>query len=170
MWKQKQYAEHYKKLAVQDSMTLLKNRNAYEMSLKKLVSKPPRRLAFILFDVDNLKMINDMHGHFMGDQIIYLSAQCIREVFQSFADCYRIGGDEFCVIMDCSEDIPSLLRQFEALFKSRSKDIIFTTISYGWKEKIFDSKKITIEDIAALQKEADEDLYRHKKQNKSASL
>lgn len=170
MWKQKQYSEYYRKMAVQDSMTLLENRNAYELHLQKLVSNSPHRLTFILFDVDNLKMINDTYGHFVGDQIIYLSAQCIREVFEPVARCYRIGGDEFCAIMNRNEDVSSLLSRFEALFKSRSKDIVFTTISYGWKEKIFDGKKITREDIAALQKEADENLYYNKKKNKADSI
>lgn len=169
MWKQKQYIEHYRQMAIQDSMTLLKNRNAYELHLQKIVSEPPRKLTFILFDVDNLKMINDTYGHHVGDQIIYLSAQCVREIFESSGNCYRIGGDEFCVILNRPEDIPSKLSQFDALFKSRSKDVISTTVSYGWKEKNFDKGvKVTMEDITALQNEADENLYRHKKANKAA--
>ncbi|MBO5055833.1 MAG: diguanylate cyclase [Lachnospiraceae bacterium] len=171
MWKQKQYIEHYRQMAIQDSMTLLKNRNAYELHLQKIVSDPPRRLTFILFDVDNLKMINDTYGHHVGDQIIYLSAQCVREIFEPYGNCYRIGGDEFCVILNCAEDIPSKLSQFDVLFKSRSKDVIPTTVSYGWKEKAFDKgAKVTMEDIAALQNEADENLYRHKKANKAAFI
>ena len=154
-------------MAVYDNMTLLENRNAYELRLQKIVSNPPHRLTFILFDVDNLKIINDTYGHVVGDQIIYLSAQCIREVFEEVGSCYRSGGDEFCVIMNRNEKVSSLLSRFDDIFKSSSKDIAFTTVSYGWKEKIFDGKKITREDVIALQKEADENLYYNKKKNKA---
>lgn len=167
MWKEKQYAECYQKMALQDSMTLLGNRNAYELHLQKIQLDSPHRVIFVIFDVDNLKRMNDTYGHLVGDQIIYRTAQCIHKVFEPFGSCYRIGGDEFCVILSCDEDVSSLLKNFEAQFKEKSKDTISTTISYGWKERIFDGEAVTAEDIDLLRKEADENMYRHKKENKA---
>lgn len=170
-WKQKQRIEHYRQLAVQDSMTLMGNRNAFELQLQKLVKDPPSTLVFLLFDVDNLKTINDTYGHHVGDQVIYISSQCIHEVFGSSGSCYRIGGDEYCMILTSSRNIETKLRRFDALFDSRSRDIVPTTVSHGWAVKHFaPGQKTDREEILALQKEADRNLYcckNERKQQKS---
>ena len=169
-WKQKQYMDRYRQLAIKDSMTLLGNRNAYELHLQRLVSNPPHRLVFILFDVDNLKRINDTYGHHVGDQAIYLSAQCIREIFEHTGSCYRIGGDEYCVILTAFGDIEEKLQQFDSLFEIRSRDIVSTTVSHGWAERFFvEGQEAMLEDVLALKEEADMNLYRHKRESKRNS-
>lgn len=166
-YKQKQYMDHYRQLAMQDSMTLVENRNAYELYLQKLSAKPPHKLTIILFDVDNLKTINDVHGHHMGDQVIYLSAQCIRETFEASGRCFRIGGDEYCVIITSDVDVQRKLQRLDVLFESRIKEVIFTTISYGWAEKYFCAgEKDVMDDILALKEAADSKLYEQKKKHK----
>ena len=166
-WKQKQYLDHYRQLATQDSMTMLGNRNAYELRLQELIVTPLRELAIVLFDVDNLKSINDTYGHHVGDQAIYITAQSIQKVFEPVGSCYRIGGDEFCVILTVAADIEQLLRKYDDILELQHKKTVFTSVSYGWAEKTFDGGKASYEEIMLLQKSADINLYQKKKEKKA---
>lgn len=167
-YKQRQYMELYQQLAMQDSMTLLQNRNAYEIHIKKLAARPPRKLTMILFDVDNLKTINDVHGHQAGDQVIYLSAMCIREIFESAGNCFRIGGDEYCVILaSSSADVTERLERLERLLKERLAKTAATTISYGWAEREFaDGERNAMDKLMEMKAEADNNLYEQKRERK----
>lgn len=164
MWKEKQYMEIYRQLATEDMMTRLYNRNAYELRLKDLAARPPEEVSFITFDIDQMKSINDTYGHHVGDQVIYLAAQCIYETFGSSGDCYRIGGDEFCVIETSSEEIPQKLRYFDQLVSERNQQPFPVRISHGWEKRTFGlGKTATMQDIINLKTASDEDLYRNKK-------
>ena len=121
LWKEQNHMKFYRQLATEDSMTGLANRNAYEFKIQSLADNPPPEISFIMFDIDQLKVINDTYGHQTGDQVISLAAGCISEVFGKHGECYRIGGDEFCVILTSHEQIADLLRQFDGLVEKRNK-------------------------------------------------
>ena len=53
----------------------------------------------VIVDINNLKWINDTLGHKQGDKAIITVARCIENVFSKAGLCYRIGGDEFCIII-----------------------------------------------------------------------
>ena len=57
------------------------------------------QLGVASIDLNGLKRINDQMGHHVGDQAIYTAARCIQIAFDRAGDCYRIGGDEFAVIL-----------------------------------------------------------------------
>lgn len=164
LWTEKQYINRYRQLAVEDSMTSLGNRNAYELRLQKIVSDPPDELSFIFFDIDNMKEINDTYGHHVGDQVIFLTAECIQEVFGHSKNCYRIGGDEFCVLLTSSKDISKQLQRFDKLIQTRNVNPFPVSVSYGWEKRFFEAgKAVTIEDIIELKVASDKNLYRQKK-------
>ncbi len=50
-------------------------------------------------DINGLKCINDSLGHAAGDELICAAADCMKECFQNYGNVYRIGGDEFVIIM-----------------------------------------------------------------------
>lgn len=52
----------------------------------------------LIADLNNLKLINDTLGHQYGDEAIKLTADVLHSSFSDIGSCYRIGGDEFCVI------------------------------------------------------------------------
>ena len=61
--------------------------------------------ATLLVDIDNLKMINDLHGHVTGDAVIARTAETIRESIRDGDECARVGGDEFMIFApDCDTD------------------------------------------------------------------
>ena len=164
VWMEKRYVEVYRQLATEDSMTGLYNRNAYELRLQELVSQPPEEVCLILFDIDGMKHINDTYGHHAGDQAISLAAQCIREVFGTSGGCYRIGGDEFCVILTQSCEIPPMLRQFDKLIQQRNQNDFPVSVSHGWEKRTFQAgRPVAFRDVIQLKTDADEDLYRNKK-------
>lgn len=78
-----------------DRLTSLLNRFAYEKHLDEI----RYRTAIIVFDVDEFKSINDEYGHTAGDAALELIGEAIKKIFSKEGLCYRIGGDEFCVIL-----------------------------------------------------------------------
>lgn len=93
-------AETYRELAFSDTMTQLANRAAFDRDAEELQKQETGApLAVAVFDINNLKNVNDTYGHLAGDRLIRGAADCIRESFGPLGRCYRIGGDEFVVMM-----------------------------------------------------------------------
>lgn len=99
-------SQTYKELAYIDIQTNLNNRTAFEEYMNTVQDAPDcKTLAIVMVDINKLKYINDNYGHGAGDKFIKSAADCIAECFESIAPCYRIGGDEFAVILkDVSEE------------------------------------------------------------------
>jgi diguanylate cyclase (GGDEF)-like protein len=86
-----------------DGLTGLYNRNSYMEYLKILEKKieevPELVFSVVVFDINQLKIINDDFGHDTGDKLIIAISGDIRDVFGNDR-VYRVGGDEFVVILD----------------------------------------------------------------------
>ncbi len=90
----------YRELAFKDTMTQLQNRSAYELKLAGLRDRSDFSGCVLIADLNNLKLINDTLGHQSGDAAIKRTADILKKFFADAADCYRTGGDEFCVISE----------------------------------------------------------------------
>lgn len=126
-------------------------------------------LLLFAFDLNNLKYYNDKFGHDCGDQYITDAVHILQKVFSRYGKLYRIGGDEFCVLIDDHDtcDISHLiscLRKEEAVYNASSRNI-HLQIACGYA--VFDSR--TDADLDALQKRADQNMYENKKQLKTFS-
>ena len=91
----KEQARH----AQYDELTDLRNRRVYAESINRLSKELPAECKVILADINGLKQINDTYGHSAGDELIIGSAECIRSCFQGIDQIFRIGGDEFAIII-----------------------------------------------------------------------
>lgn len=91
----------YKRLSREDRLTGLKNRRAFEELMLELQKKARdyENIALVFMDLNGLKKMNDTYGHHAGDELIINAAICIEQAFSKLGDCYRIGGDEFCVVI-----------------------------------------------------------------------
>ena len=98
-----QLAELQTRYAYYDQMTGLKNRRAYSEKVEQLSKKMPVPCTVVMADINGLKEANDTLGHEAGDELIIGSAECLRKSFDGIDTIYRIGGDEFTVIMERSE-------------------------------------------------------------------
>ena len=94
-------AESYKELeqmALHDSLTGLPNRRSFNERLDQEIQfakEAGGKVALIEIDLDRFKEINDMRGHAIGDQVLKLLAERMRNVLQGTDFVARLGGDEF---------------------------------------------------------------------------
>lgn len=96
---QRQEQEALREQASRDSFTKLLNRGTMEQLICEALgaSEAATEYAYITFDVDNFKRINDAYGHGMGDMLILKVAELLKEAFGKEAFIARMGGDEFAV-------------------------------------------------------------------------
>lgn len=90
-------------LAFFDPMTGLPNRNMLDDRLDNAVARAKRfgsRLAVLFVDLDGFKSVNDRHGHEIGDATLRMVAQRIQGVIRDIDTVVRLGGDEFCVLLN----------------------------------------------------------------------
>lgn len=86
-------------LAFHDSLTGLKNRAAFNETLKQVLDKRRGITALLMIDLDNFKLVNDYFGHDCGDQLLRQVAQVINRLIGKGNIAFRWGGDEFMIIM-----------------------------------------------------------------------
>ncbi len=90
------------RLSYYDQLTGMPNRRAYEKKLEEVEREciGKEDAVLIMMDVNGLKITNDTFGHSAGDDLIIAASQVVREVYENEDNsCFRIGGDEFVVIM-----------------------------------------------------------------------
>lgn len=93
--------ERFKVLAYKDALTGLENRTAFEEKLDEFRTgnKRGESVYIVIMDINNLKHINDTYGHKTGDKAIMQVASLAESSLSKYGDVYRIGGDEFCIII-----------------------------------------------------------------------
>jgi diguanylate cyclase (GGDEF)-like protein len=103
-----------RQLADLDALTGLHNRRYFHETLARECARAHRynrRLALLVFDLDDFKDVNDKVGHLGGDAVLAEAAERVREVIRSADIPCRVGGDEFAVILP-----ESGIQQAEQLF------------------------------------------------------
>ncbi len=154
-------ARYYKKLATTDFMTGCKNRTAYSEFIDKkndnLSEKP--YFSVVLGDLNQLKMINDMYGHDMGDKAIITCGNILKNNFSDVSSCYRIGGDEFVCVMNFPIEESLIQKKIETVKKdimNANPDFPFhLSMAIGYA--IYDSNKD--KNVDDTVKRADREMY-----------
>lgn len=113
--------EHYYR-SIRDGLTGLLNRRGAMDAVGKSLARRTASYATLLVDIDNLKMINDNHGHVTGDAVIASTAEAIRESIREGDECARLGGDEFMIFApDCDpDDAAEIARRILAKLSTQS--------------------------------------------------
>ena len=142
-----------------DGLTGLLNRHSYEAAYRHQNEK----VAVLFFDVDDFKFINDTYGHLYGDECLKIVGNTILDIYRNKGDCYRIGGDEFCVILKKDLDLIKVLNTkfITSMVMKRVNDIRIPFVSVGYA--IFDPKET---DMESCIKEADQMMYQWKNKKK----
>ena len=146
-----------------DTLTHLLNRRSYESRLASLRG----HAVIYYFDVDEFKSVNDTFGHGVGDAVLAEVGSTIYAVFSKVGYCYRIGGDEFCVIAQISDTaaekyLSEFLRELTA---QRVKNEHLPHVSVGYA--CFNPVLGSVEDAI---KRADRMIYHYKRKRKSEAL
>jgi len=95
----KKVEEYLRYLGTHDVMTGLYNRAFFEETLQKLEANCQIPISFIIVDLNELKIANDLFGHNMGDKLIRRAAEVLKASVDENYIVARIGGDEFIIIM-----------------------------------------------------------------------
>ena len=99
---EKETSRSFRNMANTDSMTGVRNKHAYTENAqaidRQIASGELQELAVVVCDINGLKYVNDTQGHEAGDQLIKDACALICEQFRHGA-VYRIGGDEFAVLL-----------------------------------------------------------------------
>ena len=124
-------------LAYTDGLTGLKNRLAFNKIGASLRKDPGAKYMIIQFDINDLKMVNDLYGHTEGDRHIRAAAGIIRDSIHDLGDCYRVGGDEFIGIItesDVEETAHGAIKLMERLteeYNTNENPPVKLDIAYG---------------------------------------
>ena len=103
-----------------------------------------------------------IYGHYrQGDLCLAGIAECIKKSYANFGYCYRIGGDEFCVLLKNGGNEGRCKQEFLQRLQEKRGEIAFLpTVSYG-------SAPFSGEDIVKVKDRADQDMYQYKKERKN---
>lgn len=151
------------KLAYLDILTGAFNRTAFQKDIELLVTQPTSsKYRLILFDINDLKVINDQYGHFEGDKAIKNSYRCICSSVGELGKVYRIGGDEFAGIItntdnDCYESIIKSIHKQLSDLKDETPYVLDIAIG----SEVFDDERF--KDFESLFVYTDKLMYHNKR-------
>jgi len=159
-------------LSVSDELTgILNRRGIFDSMLEHLMDSPGKLIAIVFVDMDNLKQVNDNFGHNEGDFALKNIADILKKSFREQDPIGRIGGDEFIAytVLDESHLIQKIKRKIEYYTDELNRTCgkpYYIEMSVGVKEFIAHPQM----DLKDILKEADNVLYRDKKEKRVSCL
>lgn len=155
-------AVFFEKMAYHDILTGANNRTAFERDIENLVEESvDQNVRLVLFDVNDLKYINDTFGHAEGDEALRRAYLAMEQAFRHAEYCYRIGGDEFAVILNgCDSDAYEEMRnEFIRLIREENRHLKYTfSVAVGSATY----EEANIDDFRELLKLTDQMMYLNK--------
>ncbi len=151
--------------ATTDELTGLYNRAYFYEYMRELPKKNIYPVSLISTDCDNLKKINDTYGHMAGDEYLRMSAQLFRDVLPPDSVMFRMGGDEFLLLLpsttaEQAADYVAQMKQASSQFHIGSWQL---SISFGIAA--LDGGEDSLEKCLT---QSDQNMYREKKEKKKA--
>lgn len=137
--KLKEYMTYINSLAYRDSLTGVKNRTAFieaAAEMNKKVRTHNAEFGVIMADINGLKRANDLYGHEVGNQLIVESTKILCTVFKH-SPVFRIGGDEFAVILENSDYknhralLHALDAEYQKAFVNLENDRLPVMVAHG---------------------------------------
>ncbi len=142
-----------------DGLTGLFNRVYLDQEMERLDTERQLPIGIIMVDLNNLKLLNDTFGHLVGDEMLMQTAEILKHSCRSEDIIARWGGDEFMVFLPqtSEDDVKAICQRVDEKCKETYvKDIpLSLATGYAIKHNIND-------DLADTQKEAEENMYKHK--------
>jgi len=162
----KQYADDMEILAYQDALTRVKNVAAYRIeqsALNETIEKGHACFAVLMLDLNYLKQTNDRYGHSAGDILLMRLASVICRTFPLSA-VYRIGGDEFTVVLkdteyECREaKLTELEQRIRANNEQAQEEYMRISVAWGLAEYEKDQDR----SFEEVYRKADRSMYQMK--------
>lgn len=154
--------------AVTDPLTGLYNRRMFGESVEKELTRARRyaqQLSLVILDLHSFKEVNDKHGHPKGDEVLRAAAATLKKTLRSSDFAFRIGGDEFALILPQTDAAQALglSQRVENAFNEAMRPLqlaVTVKMDHGVATYPHDG-----EQAEALVRIADERLYRLKHMN-----
>ena len=157
--------ETYRTLAYRDELTGLWNRRYFTERLTEELSRarrqPQRHFSIMMVDVNDLKTINDVHGHGEGDLVLRWVAEFLERSLRTYDVLCRVGGDEFAVLLPeigATGSAPLLARLRAALSEARTGAAFSIGLSFGCADYPEDGTT-----CAEIIRVADDEMYLDKR-------
>ena len=164
--------EELKEIAIKDHLTGLFNRRHFDNYMQheyKKIKRSNSTLTIMMIDINNFKQINDMWGHAKGDEILKVYSKILQSSIRESDIVFRIGGDEFIIIMhECCDNksyAEALASRIDAQIEhwNNYHDMEFDlSLSYG-----ISMLTKTVSNIQQCLDEADTKMYEDKRNKKS---
>ncbi|OIO39415.1 MAG: hypothetical protein AUJ72_00800 [Candidatus Omnitrophica bacterium CG1_02_46_14] len=162
--------EFIRQLSLTDPLTGLYNRRGFVSLMDHQVDvavRNKKKIVIIYADMDNLKVLNDSHGHEYGDRAIVKIADFLKDAFRRSDIVSRVGGDEFAIALTDSkegeaESIRQRLIERIASYNLEQKDPYPIGLSIG----IVNAEPNEAKEIDKLLSQADQLMYEEKKLKK----
>lgn len=136
-------------LSYRDQLTKLFNRHYLEKVRDEVKAEKNHPLGIITMDMNDLKLVNDTYGHDEGDRLLVKVSDIFRHVFPADSLIFRMGGDEFMVVLPLIEEeiLKQMKERLEELLDEYGKEAYPVTIALGYfishdpQEDLFDALK-----------------------------
>jgi two-component system cell cycle response regulator len=149
-------------MAVTDGLTELANRRAFDRSLDRELNRAARtdgRLSVVLLDIDHFKLLNDNHGHVVGDTVLKQIAIALALCGREYDTIARYGGEEFAAVLPgCSSGLALQVAERLRVAVQDAPTDVKVTASAGVATYPYDGI-----DVAGLLSAADRALYTSKR-------
>lgn len=109
-----QVNQRLQRMSMQDALTGLNNRHYLDANIQQILSRADRSnepLVWALLDLDHFKRINDTFGHQVGDNILIIIADILRQNSRNTDHLIRWGGEEFLLVLEHSQDALLVLQR-----------------------------------------------------------
>lgn len=155
----KEYEDHIKFLSYHDKLTGLYNRTYFDECLRKLHEDHTKKYAIIIGDVNGLKETNDLFGHKVGDELLKVMSEILKNSTRQTDIVCRIGGDEFAILLPDADDrvAKSVCDRVRESCDEHQDFLISISIALGYSSRL--CKDHSSESIV---KEADDKMYKNK--------
>lgn len=158
-------------LAYYDHVSGIANRHYFEERIKQTVGNAERygtSCYLLIIDLDDFKIVNDNFGHHIGDMLLNHIAKSMLQTLRQNDSIFRVGGDEFAVIIENISDLESIERIAQKIISAVSTPIVLEghLITVGASIGISYFPKLAV-DVRSLLETADEAMYEAKANGKN---
>ncbi len=164
----KAYSKELEVLSYRDALTNINNNRSYQEHMEEL-SKKKLPYGLIFMDLNDFKQVNDTYGHEAGDTLLNIVAKRLQNSIREKDKAFRIGGDEFVVVIHGTHDAQFYEGVIERMRQNVARDvtlnngiILKVSISAGFARCPEDGAKF--EDVV---KKADDAMYHNKRASKA---
>ena len=150
--------------ARQDALTGSHNRRAYEEDwahFRTEIKSAPQGAAYLLFDCDRFKAINDTYGHAKGDRVLTIIANALTMALRANDRLYRLGGDEFATFLSNTTPVQAkqIAQRCQSLIEAAHFDDLEIREPIGVSIGVAFCPAENVDEVDELPKQADIAMY-----------